>query len=343
MAGRSTRHIEVLLPTVASYTGDAALTGTGSATTAGTHDAFGAAALTGLGSSTTAGTRTRFGIAALTGLGSMTVAGVRTRSGAAALSGAGSLTAAGTVSKVGAAALTGTGSSTSAGVHIAIGAAALQGNGTLSTNGTRTRFGFAALAGTGSLTAAGTVYRSDSAALTGAGSLTASGVSIVHGAAALTGTGTMTASFLSPETAAPPRFVTAQQRRLKQRQPQHVRGKAALRGLGHMEALAMIVRPAGPATWHGASDLTATSTLTVSGGLVGHAIATATLRFEQPRHHQGHVDLELRRLAAAAADSQTSFGTVDLIAFGFLKAGGFAASGGITDGQRDAELLALIL
>ena len=101
------------LPTASgTVTGAAALTGTGSSTTAGTHDAYGAAFLIGNGTLSTNGTETRFGAAALTGLGSSTTAGTRTRFGAAALSGTGTLTASGSVSYTGAAHLTGTGTLT---------------------------------------------------------------------------------------------------------------------------------------------------------------------------------------------------------------------------------------
>lgn len=108
MAG-STRHIEVLVPTTASETGAVDLTGVGSSTTDGTHDAYASAALLGNGTLSTNGTDTRFGAAALTGVGSFTTAGELTTFGAAALTGTGSSTTAGLVGHIAAADLTGTG------------------------------------------------------------------------------------------------------------------------------------------------------------------------------------------------------------------------------------------
>lgn len=77
----------------ATIHGDAALTGTGSLTSAGHRTRIGAAALTGAGSSTAAGSYTRVGRAALTGTGTSTAAGTVTHIGSAALTGTGSLTA----------------------------------------------------------------------------------------------------------------------------------------------------------------------------------------------------------------------------------------------------------
>ncbi len=344
MAAPSSRHIEPLLPTVQSVTGAAALTGTGSSTVAGTHAAIGAAALTGLGSMTVAGVRLRFGAAALTGLGSMTVAGSRVSYGAAALTGTGTMTVAGTRTRTGAAALTGLGSSTVAGTHAAIGAAALTGNGTLTTNGTRVRFGSSSLTGTGTLTCAGTVSRSGAAALTGLGSLNAAGSVSYTGSAHLTGTGTLTATPAGLDTdAGPPLFVAQARRPGKHVEPKHVRASARLTGLGHLEALGMLVREPGAASFAGEADLSGTFTVTASGVVGATHTGAAAVRFTTQRSLTATVDMSLASVFVTATGSQRARGEADLIGFGYLRAFGFTQPGGLTDRQRDEELLALLL
>ncbi len=320
--------------------GVAALTGTGSSTSAGTHAAFGAAALTGLGSSTTAGTRTRFGAAALTGLGSMTVAGNRIRLGAAALTGQGSMIASGAT--IGSAHLTGTGTLTASGTHAAIGAAALVGNGTLTTNGTRVRFGAASLTGVGTLTCAGTITRQGAAHLTGSGTLTASGVSSLTGAAHLTGTGTLSVN-LELEGLPPPSFLEKFTRRGKRAQPKLVRASAHLTGLGHLEALGMVMREPGPATFRGEARLTGTLTVSASGIVGATHTGAAVVKFTPTRSLMATVDMSLQSMFVTATGRNVSRGAVDLIGFGSLRAFGYIQDGGLSDRKRDEELLALLL
>jgi hypothetical protein len=110
-----------------------------------------------------------------------------------------------------------------------------------------------------------------------------------------------------------------------------------------MGALGMVLGPVSPAPFTGEAHLTATSTMKASGALVGHVTATADLKFTPTvSHHAGAVLSGSIFTTTTHGRNQTT-GAAHLIAFGHLKASGYGQSGGLTDGQIDQELLALLL
>lgn len=106
----------------------------------------------------TAAALATLGAANLSGTGTLSAAGRHDARAAVALAGAGTLTAAGTLTRKAAAALTGAGTLAAAGTRGRLGAAALTGSGSSSSSGVRTVFGAATLAGAGTLAAAGMAH-----------------------------------------------------------------------------------------------------------------------------------------------------------------------------------------
>lgn len=186
-AGWAALYVESLHLLGSSVTGSAALTGTGSLTSAGVRTSNGAAALAGSGTLTVAGVRTRTGAAALTAAGTLSATGTRAISGQATLSGAGVLTASGVRTTFASAALAGLGSSMSVGFTTRYGQAALSANGVLSATGIVLVSGAADLMGTGVLEVDGIVIPSihGVAHLSGLGSLSAVGSRVIYGEAHL--------------------------------------------------------------------------------------------------------------------------------------------------------------
>jgi hypothetical protein len=132
------------------------------------------------------------GSAALTGTGSLTAAGIPAAAGGVTLTGTGSLTGAGVPAPTGAPALTGAGSLTLAVVPRAAGPVTLAGTGALTLAVVPRPAGPVTLAGTGTLTAAGVPAPAATVPLTATGSLTTTGAPAVGGAVSLTGAGTLT-------------------------------------------------------------------------------------------------------------------------------------------------------
>jgi hypothetical protein len=170
---------------VAGSTGDAALSGTGTLTSAGTRGAIGASALAATATLTTTGLRATTGSAERQTTATLAAGGVRGAASAAGLAPSATLTATGSVGTAGQAALTATAA--------------------LATDGTRGAQTGAALGATADLTAQGQTAHSGSATLAATATLTAEGATgapPVLADAALTATGTLTATGARATTAA---------------------------------------------------------------------------------------------------------------------------------------------
>ena len=281
-----------LASTGTNHPGAAALTGSGTLTSAGLVVVPGASTLTGAGTLLASGNKIAVGSAHLTGLGTLLASGGKGVPGSAALSGAGTLLATGSVAITGSATLAGLGTLLAQGVKTAVGSATLSGTGTLAASGNKTSVGAAVLSGLGTLLSAGSVLgthagsvvlsgvgtlgatgstlglHSGAAALTGAGSMAASGVKTAVGSASLSGLGTLlaTASLSGIHTGA---AALSGLGTLLASGAKTAVGSASLSGSGTLHA-------SGNKTAVGSAILSGLGTLTAAGTMIARALAALT-------------------------------------------------------------------
>ncbi|MFC5268461.1 LamG-like jellyroll fold domain-containing protein [Kribbella qitaiheensis] len=174
-----------------AVTGSRALSGNGTLANAGSPAVSGSRSLSGAGTLAAAGSPAVARTAALTGSGTLTGIATVTTAGSAALSGAGSLTATGTPGHTGTAGLSGAGSLTAAGQPMLPGNLSLSGGGLLLLSHGDNYAGAINLAGAGALASSGTPATLGTLSLVGSGSLAATGAPAHRGVAQFSGNGTL--------------------------------------------------------------------------------------------------------------------------------------------------------
>lgn len=175
----------------ASFSGTAALSGSGTLTNTGTPALSRTVALTGSGALAHTGTPATSGSVALAGSGTLAVSGKPAIPATVALTGAGQATAAGTPATTGSLTLAGSGAQTPTGTPAVTGTTALAGTGALTPTGTPGHKGTTALTGAGTLSTAGQPMLPGNLSLSGGGQLLGATGNNHSGAVNLTGAGTL--------------------------------------------------------------------------------------------------------------------------------------------------------